>query len=270
MLNMSSVTEEPTDVAAPSAATDRTARARIRDAAIARFAEDGVDGATIRSVAAAAGVSPGLVIHHFGSKDALRVACDQHVTATIRAQKRAALGGGAGMDPLAALRAYREGPPLLRYLARTLVDGSPHVAELVDEMVADAVGYMEEAVAAGTLVPSEQPRERTAVLTIWSLGALVLHEHLERLLGADLVSGTEAMGPYVRPAAEILTRGLLREDVGAQIEAAFSDVPLSDRGHPGPDVTPSDRGHPGPDPSGPDPHAPDRGSDPPDPQEVRP
>jgi AcrR family transcriptional regulator len=223
MLNMSSVTEEPTDVAAPSAATDRTARARIRDAAIARFAEAGVDGTSIRSVAAAAGVSPGLVIHHYGSKDALRVACDQHVAATIREQKRAALGAGAGMDPLAALRTYREGPPLLGYLARTLVDGSPHVAELVDEMVADAVDYMEEGVAAGTLVPSEQPRARTAVLTIWSLGALVLHEHLERLIGADLVGDAEGLGPYVRPAAEILTRGLLHEDALAGIEAAFPD-----------------------------------------------
>jgi AcrR family transcriptional regulator len=230
MLNMSSVpdTAGGAATATTSVDPDRTARARIRDAAITRFAEDGVDATSIRVVAAEAGVSPALVIHHFGSKDALRVACDEHVAAIIREQKRAALGAGAAMDPLAALRAQQQGPPLLRYLARTLVDGSPHVADLVDELVADAVDYMEEGVAAGTLVPSEQPRARAAVLTIWSLGALVLHEHLGRLLGVDLVGDAEGLGPYVRPAAEILTRGVLPEAIYDRVEAAF---PLDPRPH---------------------------------------
>jgi AcrR family transcriptional regulator len=224
MLNMSSV-PDAAQGAATTADPDRTARARIRDAAIVRFAEDGVDATSIRAVAAEAGVSPALVIHHFGSKDDLRVACDEHVAASVREQKRAVLGAGVGMDPLAALRANQQGPPLLRYLARTLVDGSPHVAELVDEMVADAVEYMEEGVAAGTLVPSERPRARATVLTIWSLGALVLHEHLGRLLGADLVGDPEGLGPYVRPAAEILTAGVLPEALLRQVEDAFPDAP---------------------------------------------
>ena len=38
----------------------------------------------MRAVAAEAGVSPALVIHHFGSKDALRAACDEHVLRVIR------------------------------------------------------------------------------------------------------------------------------------------------------------------------------------------
>ena len=44
---------------------DRTGRARVRDAALAEFAERGLAGASVRSVAARAGVSPGLVQHHF-------------------------------------------------------------------------------------------------------------------------------------------------------------------------------------------------------------
>ncbi len=54
------------------AAEDLTARARIRDAALAQFAEYGFDRATVRGIAGAAGVSPGLVRHHFGSKNGLR------------------------------------------------------------------------------------------------------------------------------------------------------------------------------------------------------
>jgi AcrR family transcriptional regulator len=219
MLNMSSAeldvaTDERTD-------PDRTSRARIRDAAIERFADHGVDGTSVRGIAAAAGVSPGLVIHHFGSKDALRVACDQHVAALIRERKRAAMGAG-GMDPLGSLRAAEAGPPLLRYLARTLVDGSPHVAELVDELVADAEEYMAEGVANGLLEPSDDPRGRSAVLTIWSLGALVLHEHLHRLLGADLTGDPAGLGPYAVPAAELLTHGVLRPTLYEQVRATFA------------------------------------------------
>ena len=51
---------------------DRTAKARIRDAAIECYAFHG-DDCTARMVAEKAGVSPGLVIHHFGSMEGLRL-----------------------------------------------------------------------------------------------------------------------------------------------------------------------------------------------------
>ena len=203
---------------------DRTARARIRDAAITRFAADGVAATSVRAIAEEAGVSPPLVMHHFGSKDRLRVACDQHVAALVREQKHAAMAAGGGLDPLAAMRAYEGGPPLLGYLARTLIDGSPHVAELVDEMVADAVGYMAEGEAAGILMPTEDPEGRAAVLTLWSLGALVLGEHAKRLLGVDLTGDPAHSMRYFLPALEIMGRGIIAPEAYEQISASFHDA----------------------------------------------
>ena len=63
---------------------DLTARARIREAALVHFAEDGYERATIRGIAQTAGVSPGLLRHHYGSKDALRAACDEYVFEALR------------------------------------------------------------------------------------------------------------------------------------------------------------------------------------------
>lgn len=131
MLNMSSETAAHATDGPSSDDRDLTTRARIRDAAVRRFAVDGVRATRVRTIAADAGVSPPLVLHHFGSKDGLRVACDQHVATLVRKQKTATTADGPDLDPLAALRRYGDGPPLLRYLARTLVDGSPHVAELL-------------------------------------------------------------------------------------------------------------------------------------------
>lgn len=221
--------------APPETVDDRTARARIRDAAITRFGADGVARTSLRAVAAEAGVSAALVVHHFGSKDALRVACDRHVAATIRERKQAAMAAGAGLDLLAAMRESDELRPLMRYLARVLVESSPHVDALVDEMVEDAVAYTEQGVRTGLLKPSNDPRGRAALLTIWSLGALVLHEHAARVLGADLLGGPAGQAPYSVPATEVIGEGVLTPEALAMVRDAFGRLEeRTDNTPPGP------------------------------------
>lgn len=55
------------------------AKARIRNAALVLYAQDGEDGTSMRAVAGTAEVTVGLVVHHFRTKDGLRGAVDQHV-----------------------------------------------------------------------------------------------------------------------------------------------------------------------------------------------
>ncbi|MBE0527970.1 MAG: helix-turn-helix transcriptional regulator, partial [Thermoleophilia bacterium] len=104
---------------------DRTTKARIRDAAIRCVAERGITAMTARHVAEVAGVSPALVIHHFGSMEGLRAACDESVAARIRRIKEDAAAAGLAMDPMDALRRQAEGPPITDYLAQVIVDSSP-------------------------------------------------------------------------------------------------------------------------------------------------
>ncbi len=210
------------DSATSATDPDRTTRARIRDAALRCFADAGVSDTSVRTIAEAAEVSPGLVIHHFGSKDGLRVACDEHVAGLVRSRKQESMRQGPGLDPVAALRGQADGPPVLAYLAATLRDGSPQVAELVDEMVADAVDYMAEGEANGLLQPSDDPYGRAAVLTVWSLGALVLNEHVGRLLDVDLLGDPAQASAYFLPALELLGRGVLTETLYGQARASFT------------------------------------------------
>lgn len=205
---------------------DRTAKARIRDAAISSIAEHGISGTTARRVAGAAGVSPGLVIHHFGSMEGLRSACDQYVANTIRGFKERAMSGGPTLDVLAALRDAPNGP-LMGYLAQVLADDSLAVANLVDDLVDDAEGYIQQGVESGMLQPSRDPRGRAVVLTLWSLGALALHQHLKRLLGVDLtdpeVLNDPAAAAYIAPVYEIYGEGILEEAFAARARAAFTN-----------------------------------------------
>src|ERR1700759_4226091 len=58
---------------------DLTAKARIRNTALDLYANFGEDRISLRAVAAAAGVTLGLVQHHFKTKAGLRDAVDQFV-----------------------------------------------------------------------------------------------------------------------------------------------------------------------------------------------
>src|SRR3954454_11107663 len=109
---------------------DRTARARIRDAAVRTFGTAGFD-ASVRSVAAEAGVSPGLVLHHFGSKDGLRAACDDHVLRLIREEEADAFVAGSPGDLLARFVVLDDFAPMVGYLVQTLLAGGDLAATLL-------------------------------------------------------------------------------------------------------------------------------------------
>lgn len=197
--------------ATPASDADRTARARIRDAAISRFAVEGF-GASVRSIAADAGVSAGLVMHHFGSKDRLRAECDAHLLATIRRLKRENVEVVAsGQSFFHRFAAAEENAPVVGYVLRSMQDGGALAREFIDHMVEDAVGYSREGVAAGVLVPSRDEAARSRYLTLSSLGALLLEVTL------NPPSDPSDLGAIVRgyltnsylPMLELFTEGFL-------------------------------------------------------------
>ncbi|MCO1574202.1 TetR family transcriptional regulator [Crossiella sp. SN42] len=200
---------------------DLTARARIRDAALARFGADGVAGTSVRAVAADAGVSPALVLHHFGSKDGLRQACDEHVLALIRS-------GGEQADP-ADLGALTEllaaATPVRRYLGRALLDGSPAAATVFAEIVERTERWLADGEAEGWVRPTEDARARAVTYVSWLLAPLVLGEQVSRLLGGDVAeTATSVRG--ARAGLEMLTHGLFAAD---RWLTAFTSVARTER-----------------------------------------
>jgi AcrR family transcriptional regulator len=168
----------------PRPLDDRTARARIRDAALELFAERGVHGTSIRDIAAHAGVSAGLVQHHFGSKDGIREACDAHVVETIAAQAQHGIDGEVTSAAFLA-GMYSASERCVRYIARALVDDSPGVARLFDRGAALAGQWLTRNWP--ERYPAEAPvtRQRAAAMAAMHLGTLVLHGHLARWFGVD-------------------------------------------------------------------------------------
>jgi AcrR family transcriptional regulator len=212
---------------------ERSTAAKIRDAAIECYATEGIAGTTSRKVAALADVSPGSVINHFGSMDGLRQACDRHLITVTRDRKQQAMAAGPNLDILSALREGGQ-PHLMAYLAEVLTDNSPAVAELIDGMIADAEVYLSQGVETGMLQPSADPHGRAVILVLWNLGLLVMHHHLDRLLGADLTDPDFGSSPnianYLTPILEIYGDGVFTPEFVANAReamAAMADDPAT-------------------------------------------
>jgi AcrR family transcriptional regulator len=191
-------------------APDSTTRERIRDAAILRFARDGF-GASIRSIATDAGVSPALVIHHFGSKDELHAECDEKVLAEIRAAKNETIDElASGQGILHRFAAADEYAPMLGYVLRSLQDGGPVGRTFIEQMIEDAVGYTKHGIEAGLIKPSRDETARARYLVLSALGTLMLELTLNPPKDPSDISGMVRgfLSTSYLPMIELYTQGV--------------------------------------------------------------
>jgi AcrR family transcriptional regulator len=205
---------------------DLTARARIRDAALRLFAERGIAATSIRDIAAEAGVSSGLVRHHFGGKDDLRAACDEYVTTQLQRMREDLLqrGGLADRGFLAAVH-----PTVLtyqNYLMRSIMDGSDHAARMFDDMIRQGEEW---AVANG--VETTDLRAFAAVLVAMQAGVFLLSDAVSRALGVDVRSPAGHVR-LMRGFVDVFAAPLITPVQVAQIRAALDETQRRETTHP--------------------------------------
>jgi AcrR family transcriptional regulator len=210
--------------------TDTTASARIRDAAIARFGRHGFARASIREIAADAGVSPALVIHHFGSKDGLREACDEELVNRLMADKARTTAPGMAET----MREWVEHPErfgaYIDYFATMLADGSDGGNRLFDRLLHETTAMLERGVADGTMHPSADPEMRAVMVTLNGLAPLLLRDQLARVLGTPIGSSA-AVRRMTLPTLELYTLGLYADHrVLDAARAALEGTPTTQAG----------------------------------------
>jgi len=201
-----------------SPSDDRTARARIRDEALRLFGDHGPDGVTIRDVATAAGVSPALVIRHYGTKDGLRDAVDEYVARVFEAVlTQVVKPAGAEVLDHATVPALAEivaanlpdGSAIPAYLGRMLVSGAPVGSALFRRLYEVSREALAGMVAAGSASAGADPEVRAAFLLVNDLAVLILRDRIREVLGVDPLS---AAGVH-RWGGEVLA--VYRDGIGA-------------------------------------------------------
>lgn len=167
--------------------TDVTALARIRKAALRLFAARGEAATSIRDVARAADVSPGLVQHYFPSKAALRAGVNDHVAAI-------AVDAFSDVDPASSPLSsakelgeritglVREHPDALRYVARSVIDGDEAGLALFDVFVEIATGIQGRLADEGMLQPDLDLRWAALNVVLINLATVLFEQAVDRHL----------------------------------------------------------------------------------------
>ena len=163
---------------------DLSTRARIRDAAMVEFGEKGFKGATMKSIAAAAGVSVGLVQHHFGTKDGLRAACEERVFDMVRF-KTDAVEAGTISDPQVLSSLMAMGPQVQRYVGRALVEDSPGIRQMVDDVMSLGEYFLTSHWPDRFPIGGQATRDAAAVMTAINTSTMVMQSHLARRMEVE-------------------------------------------------------------------------------------
>ncbi len=188
-------------------AEDLTALARIRAAALNRFGTEGFAATTVRVIASDAGVSPALVLHHFGSKEGLRQACNEYVFTFFESMIRRA----GDRQPTEAMAQFGgipdEAPPLMRYLMKQASEDSPAANDLVAGIVELTKQSLEVNTAKGYVKPTADPDMRAAILVMLRLGPFLLSGAVQQATGADILT-PEGLRRMYRTTIEIVESGI--------------------------------------------------------------
>src|SRR5664279_2086838 len=175
------------------AAADLTGLALIRESAMRLAADSGWAAVSIRDIAAAAGVSSSLVVHHFGTKARLREAVDARVT-EVFGPLLGQLGDtdvqGGEFTSIAAAFHDQVGADgaVLAYLRRLLIDGGPAATAIFGSLYAATVTMLSDLDSAGVLRPTADASARAAFLLINDLALVLLQDQVAGVLGVDPLS----------------------------------------------------------------------------------
>ena len=174
----------------PSAALradDLTAKARIRNAALDLFAANGAEATSLRAVAAAAGVTVGLVVHHYGTKKALREAVELAIVEQF-AQTIASVP--LGPCPPGQVTAARDravaamlsaNQAIVDYLRRAILDGSAGRVDLVSRLSQLSAQQVHDLREAGVASTKHTVGEQVVTIMVRQLGRLFLQPLVDRI-----------------------------------------------------------------------------------------
>lgn len=173
---------------------EQSSAERIRDAALKCFAVHGTATTSLRQIAGEAGVSIGLVQHHYGTKTRLIEVVDQHVLAVLGASLATpASPPSDSVDEFGqrVISLILQQPDVIDYIGRTLIDGNPIGAVIFDDLVAMGEARWKQRADQHLTAPDLDHTWAALNPLILVLGAITMRTHLDRHLPEPFTSTTQ-------------------------------------------------------------------------------
>ena len=163
---------------------------RILAVALEGFARDGVKATSIRDVAAAADVSPGLVQHYFPSKAALRAAVDEHVKEVARAALAVRAVDGDIVEDLAErlTALVADNFLALLYVARGVSERDPSALAIFGTLTQLCRDQLAELQKAGMLRPDLDLDWAALHTVLINLGTVIMEPGVSEQLGKPFLT----------------------------------------------------------------------------------
>jgi AcrR family transcriptional regulator len=192
---------------------ERSTVERIRHAALKSLAAHGTSATTLRAVAADAGVSLGLVQHHFVTKARLIEAVDEHVLAVVMTAITSPIPDPP-VDSLAEVRSrmfalFVNEPDVADYIGRALVQGSPLGTKIFDGLLESGLVRWHQRAEWGETRPGLDLTWAAINSLVLAVGTMSLRMHVERHLPEPLTS-PEQIERWLSATDSLLREGLYR------------------------------------------------------------
>ena len=188
-------------------------RQQLLRAAMRLFAERGFAGVGLREIAAAAGVSLGLIRTHFGSKDGLRQAIDAYVADEIKTLYATVLehSGTAALDRAVedAVDWITRDRDALMYARMALMEKTPGSQALFDELLAIMRQFVDLNARRGFLQPNVD-RDWAAIYMVFDfIGPAIIEPFAKVAFGKSMYSRSmiARRNAFMK---RMLTRGFLK------------------------------------------------------------
>jgi AcrR family transcriptional regulator len=192
---------------------ERSSVERIRNAALKSFATYGTSTTSLRTVAAAAGVSVGLVQHHFANKAGLIKAVDDHVLGLVIAAIAPPIPEPPA-DSVAEMgsrvtRIVAEQPDIVDYVGHALIDGSPLGTTIFDTLAVFGIARWSQRNERGETRPDLDLTWAALNALVLPLGTIILRGHIERHLPERFTAPTQ-LQRWQESVNTLLREGLFR------------------------------------------------------------
>ena len=184
-----------------------TTRDQLLSIATEMFAENGFAGTSLRSIAKQAEVSPALLVHHFGTKDALvKEAISKTLGDWVADEKAAMLDDEShqveNWQSLAA-----KGTTSLNFFRQALLAGGEYSQRLFDAAFLESEALLDQMQAVGRLKDISDKQTTALMMTISGLGSVLFMSQIEQTLGGP-ISSDQVASRLVNANQEMMQDGV--------------------------------------------------------------
>ena len=194
-------------------ADERSSIERIRHAALKSFGTHGTSRTSLRTVAEAAGVSVGLVQHHFTNKAGLIKAVDDYVLSVVLDVIAQPMSGppADSLDEMGGRVTHivAAHPDVVDYFGRALMDGSPLGAVVFDMLMNSGTARWHQRGERGESRPDVDVTWAAINSLVLALGTLSMRAHVERHLPEPL-SAPAQLERWQASVNTLLRKGLFQ------------------------------------------------------------